>query len=392
MNQQKLRILFISSWFPNKVHPFLGNFVEKHANAVALYCNVMLIHAVFSDSVSGKRYEFDCKKENSIQIVRIYISRKYTKIFLLGGFIKFLYYLKAYLDGYHYMIKQFGRPDIVHANILYPVSWIALLMNVKFKIPFVLTEHWTAYMPDDPNTPGFFQIFLSRIAAWKAKKITVVSADLQKAMVSCHIKGNYEIINNVVDLHIFKPNPEKIQNNKTRFIHISSLDDTQKNVSGILKAVNQLSLIRNDFELYIVGDGDASPYIQLAKDLHIYQSFVYFNGPQKTEEIVLSLQNSDCLLMFSNYESFSVVIAEALACGIPVIASRCGGLVNELSDEHGIFITPNDNAALVDAMNAMIEHHLDFDSLKLTEFASRYSFENVGKSFLNIYKNIIHQN
>jgi glycosyltransferase involved in cell wall biosynthesis len=277
----------------------------------------------------------------------------------------------------------------VHANVLYPISWIALLFHYKFKLPFVLTEHWTAYMPEYPNKIKSFQLLLTKIAARKAEKIMVVSADLQKAMQNHKIKGKYEIIYNVVDDYFFNQNVEKNYNNKTRFIHISSLNDAQKNVSGIIKAVYQLSLIRNDFELCIIADGDATPFVQMSKELGVYQTYVHFEGIMTSEEIAFSLQNADCLLMFSNFESFSVVIAEALACGIPVIATKAGGLANELSEGKGIFIAPKDDGALLAAMIKMIDHHQDFDKIKLAEFATRFSSENVGKSFLKIYNKII---
>jgi len=391
MLEPKIRVLFISSWFPDKENPTLGNFVEKHVNAVSIYCYAMVIHVAFTDFLQKERFEFECKEDNNIPILRIYISRKGTEIPLLGRFLKFLFLIKAYLAAYRYMLKRYGKPDLLHANIFYPISWVALLYSFKYKIPFLFTEHWTGYMPDDPNKLGFLQLIVSRLAARKAKKITVVSTDLQKAMESNLMKGEYQIIYNVVDHLIFKLNPDKKLHRKTRFIHISSLNDEQKNITGIIKTIYQLSLKRSDFELYIIGDGDARPYIKSTQELGIFNTIVFFEAAKSSEKIAFAMQNADCLLMFSNYESFSVVIAEALACGLPVIATKAGGLANELSEEYGIFISPKDEVSLMLAMNRMIEHHLNYNSKLLSDFANRFSYENVGKSFFNLYHKILNQ-
>jgi glycosyltransferase involved in cell wall biosynthesis len=89
--------------------------------------------------------------------------------------------------------------------------------------------------------------------------------------------------------------------------------------------------------------------------------------------------------MFSNYESFSVVIAEALACGIPVIATRAGGLANELTAKQGIIIKTGNQIALHNSMNEMINNYDSYNKAEIATFAKRFSYENVGKALHEIY-------
>ncbi|MCX6231709.1 MAG: glycosyltransferase family 4 protein [Bacteroidetes bacterium] len=392
MNQQKLRILFISSWFPNKEQALLGNFVEKHLHAVSKYSNCMLLHVAFSNSSENSRYHIEFTEVNQIPYLLVYINRKSLSIPFIGNILKFCFYTIAYLKGYKYLVKKIGKPDLIHANVFYPGSFITLLISKLYSLPYLFTEHWTAYMPDDPHEISFFQKFLIRIAARKAKFITVVSEDLQKAMMNAGIFGNYVIVPNVVDKIFYNPEKNGKNTDKTSFIHISSLDDKQKNISGIINTVHQLSLFRNDFELIIIGDGNADSHIEMAKTLNVYNSFIQFEGTKTTDEIATYLQKSDCLLMFSNFESFSVVIAEALASGLAVIATKAGGLANELSNEYGIFIDANDDEALLKAMNNMIDNHKNYNKKQLTEYALRFSEEKVGLAFHTIYQKITEQN
>jgi len=385
LNQDRLNILFISAWYPNKTNPTLGNFVEKHVRAANLYCNTQVLHAVFVNKDNGKHLDFDYKIENNIPVLRVYINNKKYGISFIDKLIRFYSYFRAYRKGWQFLIEKHGKPDILHANILYPTGTIALLFNKIYKLPFIITEHWTGYMPNDPNKIGAIHKVVSKMVAEKASKILPVSEDLMDAMIKHNITGNYQVIPNVIDTNLFKVNPKVNNPGKFRFIHISSLDNTQKNIRGILRAVNQLSKNRKDFELLIIGDGDAEKYLQMAEEMNILNSFVKFESEKTTEEIAQALQSSDCLLMFSNYESFSVVIAEAMACGLPVIVTRVGGLANNLSPKHGIVINAVNETALTNSMNQMINNISNYNKEEIASFAEKFSFEKVGKSFFNIY-------
>jgi L-malate glycosyltransferase len=391
MRLQKHKVLFISSWFPNKEQPTLGNFVEKHLHAVSAFCNCSLLHIAFSDSVRDKRFQFDYQEVHQIPYLIVYISRKNLDFPLIGSILKLWFYIKAYISGYRRLEQKNGKPDVLHANVFDRLSFIALIFSKSFNIPFLFTEHWTAYMPDDPNKIGFFKSLLIKMAAKKAKKITVVSTDLQQAMLAMKINGDYAVIPNVVDA-VFYTQQRAIPAAKTRFIHISSLDDSQKNISGIIRVLHKLSGIRTDFEFVVIGDGNAAGYKQLSAKMGVYPDYIRFEGQKTSSEIAAFMQAADCLLMFSNYESFSVVIAEALAGGLPVIATKSGGLANELSEDYGIIIPAGDESALLDAMITMMDNYKNYDSEKIRNYALQFSAENIGKAFSEIYDKILNQN
>jgi len=127
----------------------------------------------------------------------------------------------------------------------------------------------------------------------------------------------------------------------------------------------------------------------MSEELNLLNNVISFENEKKPHEIAELMQQADCFLMFSNYESFSVVIAEALACGLPIIATDAGGISSELTNEYGKIIEPNDEAALQEAMLNMISHHTEYDKQLLSAYAAKFSYENVGNSYYKIYQEIL---
>jgi glycosyltransferase involved in cell wall biosynthesis len=201
---------------------------------------------------------------------------------------------------------------------------------------------------------------------------------------------NYEVVPNVIDTSIFTP-LENFTPEKAQFVHISSFDDSQKNITGILKALKKLSETNLDFEFTFISDGEILPFIESAKSLDIPSHLINFQSKKTTEKIAQILQKSACLVMFSNYETFSIVIAEALACGVPVIATKVGGLGNELTEKEGITIQSGNEAELIDAMKHIICKTIVFNQIDLTNFAAQFSYEKVNLKLNSIYDTIINK-
>lgn len=381
---KKIKALFISSWYPNRVRPTLGNFVQKHAEAVSLYTDVCVLHVCFDEKLFENKFEIVHETNGKINIIFVYLNKNRFAL------TRFFSYLKAYRKGFSLINERFGKPDIIHANILFPVGLVFYFLRVFKRTPYVITEHWTGYLPSDPSSIGFIRKWFSKIIARKSCCIMPVSGDLEDAMKKSGLNGNYKVVPNVVGKAFFQPSINKTPNTKFRFLHVSSLDDDQKNITGIIRSVYQLSLLRKDFEFTIIGDGNPESFISLAKELNLYEKFIFFESKKSTDELADIMKESDCFVLFSNYESFSIVIAESLASGLPVIATNAGGIAGSLSKEHGIIIRPGDETALLNAMIYMIEHHEEYNKEIIVDFAEQFRYEKVGENFLNIYKQIIH--
>lgn len=394
----KLNILFISSWYPNRVIPTLGNFVQKHAEAVAVYSNVVALF-VCSDVNNKEKYEVVESTLNNVFTINVYYKKVTHSIPLISFLQKANRYLKAYSIGLKIANKKFEaisptkkNIDLVHHNILYPSGIIAWYLK-KFKgIPYIITENWTGYLPSKSTPRGWLETMLSKKIACNANYITSVSKDLRDAMMSHGFDTKYEIIYNVTDTKLFYPITSPTTPSKIKIVHISTLDDPHKNISGMLRVVEKLSKTRNDFEVWFIGDGDTKPHIKTATDLSILNSFAFFDGTKTTSEVAEIMRDAHCFLLFSNYENLPCVMVEALASGIPIVSSTAGGIPEHITDSLGILVKPLDEPALLDALNKVIDNIKagKYNSKELANYAiNNFSYEKVGEKFVALYDKIL---
>ncbi len=392
MAENKLNILFLSSWYPNRIFPTLGNFVQRHAEAVALNSNVAALY-VCSDSNCKQKFEVVESTINNVFTVNVYYKKVDHSFPLIASFQKLMRYIKGHFIGLKIINQKFKKIDLVHHNILYPAGIIALYLKIVKKIPYIVTENWTGYLPSDGAYKGFFRKIITKKIANSANYLTPVSMDLQIAMKSHGFKSNYEIVPNVVDVELFYPKKNKSINVKPRIIHISTLDDQQKNISGILRSIKKLSERNSNFELYIVGNNQGKGELeQLASELGLLNKFVFFLGLKLKEELATLLREADFFILFSNYENLPCVVIESIASGIPVIATNAGGTAEHVSAKLGIIIEPKDETTFVRSMEWMLTNYSTYDVSFLRKYAvDNFSNEKVGEQFNKIYLKILNE-
>ena len=383
--QDRLNILFLSSWYPCRKDPFNGNFVARHAEAVVKYANVYVIH-VCSEA---KLKSIEVKKDiiNDVETRWIYYPKVRNNIPIISQISKYIKVKKLYIDAFLKLKKEIGTIHLIHTNIIFPVGLIARYFNKKFNIPFVVTEHWSIFLPVNRKRLSFPVLKLSQIIAKSASYILPVSNDLKKSLQLLNIKSNFKLVPNVVNTTLFTK--KESEHKLFRFIHVSTLD-SNKNVRGILRAVKNLSVKRTDFQILIMGDGDIQPHIKYARELNISDKIVSFEGAKPISDIASIMQQSDAFILFSFYESLPCVISESLCVGIPVISSNVGGISEMINDSNGILINANDEKALCNKMSFIIDNYNKYDSTEIRKKAvERYSYDNVGQQFVNIYKEVL---
>lgn len=370
-----------------------GLFVQRHAVCAAVTNKVSVLYVHPCNEVSnGKNYEIHTEFVNEVFEVIVYY-RKVESKYIYSAFLKVFRYIWATFLAYSKIKEKIGKPDIVHINILTRASLIAVYLKIHHNIPFLITEHWSRYLPAVNHFKGLFRKIATKWIVKNAECITVVSNNLKEAMLSHGLfNHNYLVLANVVDTNAFKLSESTSNNKKKRIIHISCFEERSKNINGILRVLKRISDTRNDFECLLVGDGiDFEINKSLANSLDLKPPVVVFTGLKTGDQLVELLSTSDFLLLFSNFENMPVVISESFACGIPVIAPKIGGIPEMVFDWNGILIEPGNENELYAGINSMLNNELKFDKEKIREFAvATFGQKSVQQQLSKIYSQILH--
>lgn len=392
MNSSKkhLKILFLVSWYPDRIHPIKGIFIKKHAEAVSKFCDVSVLYLVRDAQLKDNTFELQYLIENKVKTIRIYYKTKDINIPVLSYIYKLLRYIKLFYIGFKTIKEKSGTPDIVHVNVIYRTGFFSLFLKFINRINYIVTEHSSEYLPESEIQKNLIRRLIARLVVKNAKAVTTVSKSLKNAMIKRGLKNKYLIVPNVVDTNVFYPLKPKHKGKKKRFIHVSSFGD-EKNVSGIINVMKKLSEIRNDFELHIVGEGENRKKLEkLSKDLGIKNRYVFFLGIKNTKEVADTMRASDCLIIFSYFESLPCVMIEAMATGLPIISTDVGGLSEHINKENGLLIQPSDEEAFIHATNYMLDNYFKYNTNKIRNYAvENFSYDVIGNRFKNIYNSIL---
>lgn len=383
-------ILLIPSWYPNRNNWLHGIFNREFAETIALNHKVSVIH-VCSDSTLQSDIEVIEEMKGNVFSVIIYYKQIKTKIPLLSQFLKKRKLIQLYEKGFEIIQRKRGLPDIMQLNVVLPAGIGAKHLSDKHQIPLVINECWTGYMPEDGNYKGFVTKYFTKKIVSHAKVIMPVSESLKENMIKHHLSGNYKIVPNVVDVDVFKP-IQSIQktSGKTRFMHISTFDQTQKNPTGILNAFENAYQTNSSIELTFLGNIANANYLKKFVAQKKLENVIHFKGPLTKTELVEEINSHDALIMFSNYESFCLVIAETMACGIPVITSQCGGITSILPEHAGLKITKQNEEELCKAILNFAKNKSDYKPERIRQFITdHFSATSISKRLTEIYDSIL---
>jgi glycosyltransferase involved in cell wall biosynthesis len=278
-------------------------------------------------------------------------------------------------------IKRFGNVDLLHAHVSYPAGYIAYLLSHEFEIPYVLTEHMSPF-----PFPSLMQQGKPRreiyLAFESAAASIAVSPALADRITSFGI-ARPVVIPNIVDERRFQPGTTTAK--KIVFFTLAGLT-AQKGIDHLLQSIAYWNPPVETFEFRIGGTGpQRAEYEELAETLQISDRVRWLGSVSRAEAPRL-FQECQIYVMPSRHETFGVVFAEAIACGKPVIATRCGGPEWIVNETNGTLVEIGDIAGLAAAMQEMVSKLDSYDSGNIrADFVNRFSRHAVVPQLLGIY-------
>lgn len=363
----------------------LGLFVRKHAQAALAAGYRVTVAYAFAVKIPNPKETYHLNLTQRGKLIEVTIAYKPAK-----GLLGIIRQLKAWHKAIEKAQELEGKPAIIHAHILTRAGVLAMFYSRKYKVPYLITEHWSRYYPENMQFKGKIRQILTQWVLNKAQKVTVVSEGLSSSMKNCGLRFKTEILPNVVDTRLFVPIPKTMITRK-KIVSITCFDEKSKNLFMLIDAFKLLLNEKIDAQLVLIGEGtDLERTKKYVKETGLNSSEVVFTGMLENETLTEQIQTADCLALSSNYETFAIVAFESLACGVPVVATDVADLSHHIASYMGRVVPTKDTQAFKNAIIEIISHPENIQPEEMRNYVVKhFSMEAIASQLDHLYKPLL---
>ena len=371
-----MKVLIIPENFPTDENPVAGIFIKDQINALSPFCKI----SVFN---SNPWYR---GKYQTIEGVNFYDFHAYSK--KPPTLLKPPAYAWWAKQSFN-LAKKIPKPDIIHLHgASLRGKWVQKVANF-WNIPFVVTEHtgpWSAIA----NRPAVFK--RAKHTLENAAAILPVSHHLKQEIIDSGIRAKQiEVLGNPVDTHFFEVRKTPLSKSKN-ILFLGRLDPFKGGLRT-LRAFHQILNPLQDYTLTIAGTGIEAPEIESYIAQNQLQSRVVFlNHPIARHDMRQLFHESTFLVFPSEFESFGLVAAEAMATGLPVVITNQTGPRDFTTTKTAIPVSPLRIDEIADGMVQMANQIEQYSPSEIRAFITeKFSLENYANHLMALYKNRVEE-
>jgi glycosyltransferase involved in cell wall biosynthesis len=382
-----VHIVLIPSWYPSSSEPLNGIFIKDQAEALATDgIKVTVLHvrvktSCFSNSGLRVRMQRRCNLREFV----VHLGVPVRGSLWLARFEKLLMLIAG-------LFLVLCRTDIVHAHTVFRAGIQAEVLANWFHLPFIVTEHNTAYARR-LYSPA--KLIAARRILDAASGVLAVSPYLAAQIASStgYPEAFINVIPNMVDTDFFEVYPSTMKkqypDDPWRLCIICILS-SKKRVDIALKAMQILLEGGLAIELMVIGNGPEKAFLLTLADKLGISTHVHFLGMLPKEAVKEVLCTSHVLVSSSDYETFGLTIAEAHACGIPTVVTDSGGPASFVDTSNGMIVPKADPGAMAQAIKVILSDFDRYDPLIIRETCVRkFGRAAVLQSLRQVYDSIV---
>ena len=401
-----MNLFILPSWLPHRCHPLEGTFLVEQASALAE------LHPDWNVGLSRwgqglSRVSWAHARESPRCLASALLGRDARERDVRDNLVEFgsraLSWNESIAEGnaagilsanrrnLTRAIRRFGRVDLLHAHVSYPAGWVACRLSEEFGIPYVITEHMGPFpLPVYARRPAWLERYV--LAPLKTARARIaVSPALAESLRRFGIPEP-EVVPNLIDERLYRlPTPEPAR--PFQFFTLGGMQavkgfpDLLHAIARFLERLDDAERRRVRFTLAGYGP-ELADYQALARRLGV-EPWLSWPGFLARDVARERFHGCDCYVLSSHYESFGIVLVEAMACGKPVIATRCGGPEALVDAESGILVDRGAPAELAEAMLAVFRGLRTWDGAAIRERAlARFSRPAVVRQLERIYERV----
>ncbi len=365
------RILHIVNWYPNPLDPYEAPFVKDQIDALhrRIQSDVLLIQIRFGKT---RLINVATSDRERVWIFQCPIQSWFIKEVLTSVVLFYFLFVRYDLSKYR----------LINFHIAYPLLTYYHFFKRWIRVPAVITEHWSAYYFNFGVSKN-----LGRVKRIFANRLPVITVSASLAADIARFAGmaiEPLVVPNVVDER-FVENPGAAAEGM-RFFMLGGWK-FPKMPLVVIDALSELSKQGSSFSLRIGGYGPYEETLKARISELGMGGMASFVGKLSREEAAREMQMCSFFVHASDYETFSVVCAEALCCGTPVVASSVGGIPEFVNDSNGILVAHNTVENWISALRRSFS--ASFDHTRIARSAQqRFSSDAVGEQYRQILNSL----
>jgi len=283
--------------------------------------------------------------------------------------------------------------DIIHAHYTWPSGAVGVKLKERYNVLLVITEHTSQTLRRfiEKRDTFIFNVWRKADAIIRVRKgdVWLISQAVnEKTPVFCIPNGFDEEKFRVISKNIARE-PLNLPKNKKIILNVAGMYSPIKGHEFLIKAFSKVLQKQENALLVLVGDGKLRPKIEnLISRLNL-NDYVILAGARPHDEIPLWMNSADLFVLPSLSEGNPTVMFEALGVGLPFVGTAVGGVPEIItSEDYGLLCPPKDPKCLAEKILIALEK--DWDREKIRRYAEQFTWENIAKQIITIYRDILH--
>lgn len=296
------------------------------------------------------------------------------------------------------------EPDIVHSHHPFLLGDTAARAAEMYGLPLVFThhtlyEHYTHYVPGDSPRMRRFAIALATQYTWLCDRVIAPSESIRQLLVQREANPAIEVVPSGVDTACFANGDGRgvrleygIGEDVCVFGHTGRLA-REKNLPFLAESVCRALTEHDQAHFLVVGDGDAAEEMRCIAQAHAVEKRVHFTGLLHGQALIDAYHAMDVFAFSSHSETQGMVIVEAMAAGLPVVAIRAPGVTEVIHDgRNGRLLEDDDVEAMAATLLTLCEPACREPMGQWARFmAVDYDEQHCAERCLTLYRGVIAQ-
>jgi glycosyltransferase involved in cell wall biosynthesis len=325
------------------------------------------------------------KFADNITIYKVGLHKKNLHFWRKGEVVEWLF--KA--SRHYRRLAEANDYNLAHAFFAFPTAYFCL--RSARKLPYIISLRGS-------DVPGYnvrLQVDYKLLAPlfrriWKsAAAIVANSKGLAELAGKFMPDLDIGVINNGVDTEIFYAGPAKSITQPVKVLTVCRLI-SRKRIELLIESVARAKALGVDIQLDIAGEGNLTAELKRLTEKVGVATCVNFLGRISTDKMPALYRDNDIFIMSSAHEGMSNAMLEAMACGLPIVTTRCEG-VDELIGDNGIVVEHPSPDSMAEAIKSLADDPVRYEKMRDASVsrAKQFTWSRVANQYLECYQTVI---